>query len=103
VADERDLGAGWVSLQRGNDSVHARASKGGLDRGGDVLKGACGDLGRHPGAGKRARQQHVWPTRDPGEPSGGHAEPGLAFASERAFVVGNAGRSSRHRGGVANQ
>ena len=49
---------------------------------------------------QRARQQHVGPTRDPGEPSSDHAELGLAVGSERALVVGNAGRPSGHRRGV---
>src|SRR5439155_19004026 len=103
VADERDPGAGWMRLQRGNDAVDARTSKRRLDRGRDVREGTRGDLGGRPGAGKRARQQQVWPTRDPSEPSRGQAELGLAVESERTLVVGNAGRSPGHRGGVANQ
>src|SRR5206468_5129928 len=81
VADERDPGAGRMSLQRGNDSVDARASKCRLDHGRDVREGTRGDVGGRPGAGKRTRQQQIWPTRDPGEPSRGHAELGLAVGS----------------------
>ena len=103
MTDEGDSGPGRMGLQRGNDSVDARASKCWLERGRDVREGARGDLGGHPGAGKRARQQHVWSASDPGEPSGGHAELGLALGSERTFVVGNAGRPSGHRGSVADE
>ena len=74
-----------------------------LDRGRDVLEGERGDLGGQPGAGERARQQHVGPTSDPSEPASGHAELGLALGSERTLGVGDAGRPSGHRRGVADE
>src|SRR5438093_1744156 len=103
VAHERDSGAGRMCLQSGNDSVDARVRQCWLDRGRDLLEGERGDFGGQPGAGKRARQQHVGPTSDPSEAASGHAELGLALGRERTLGGGEAGRPCGHRRGVADE
>ena len=103
MADEGDPGAGRMNLQCGNDAVDARASKCRLDRGRDVREGTRGDLSGRPGAGKRARQQQVWPTVTLASPRAATWNLGLTVGSERTLIVENARRSSGYRGGVANQ